>query len=314
MEYPTLFTAGTRWLTVPGGLTPESVTVHEAGHQWWYGVVGSNEFENAWMDEGFNTFSTARVEGAAFSPSYFTARYFGGFIPYAFRDIRLSREIDRNRMGLYRGAPKSDVPAAPSYTYFPSRLARNAITYAKTALWLNTLERRLGWDTLHRVMSTYFSRWQFKHPGPQDFFEIASSVSGHDLRGFFDEVYRSSNVFDYGVSDLQSASRDGRFQTSVVVRRYGEAIFPVDVRITFASGAPAIEHWDGRDRWRAFRYDRAERAVSAEVDPDQVLLLDVDRTNNSRTLAPKGTEAATKWSLKWMVWLQDLLLTWATLA
>jgi hypothetical protein len=54
--------------------------------------------------------------------------------------------------------------------------------------------------------------------------------------------------------------------------------------------------------------------VSAEVDPDHVLLLDIDRTNNSRTLAPKGTEAATKWSLKWMVWLQDLLLTWATLA
>ena len=68
MEYPTLFTAGTRWLVAPRGLTPESVTIHEAGHQWWYGMVGSNEFEDAWMDEGLNTFSTARVEGVAYDP------------------------------------------------------------------------------------------------------------------------------------------------------------------------------------------------------------------------------------------------------
>src|SRR5262249_39127160 len=59
MEYPTLFTAGTRWLAPAQVTTPEGVTVHEAGHQFWYGIVGNNEFEDAWMDEGFNTFSTA---------------------------------------------------------------------------------------------------------------------------------------------------------------------------------------------------------------------------------------------------------------
>jgi hypothetical protein len=54
--------------------------------------------------------------------------------------------------------------------------------------------------------------------------------------------------------------------------------------------------------------------VSAQVDPNRVLLLDLNYTNNSKTLTPRGAEAATKWSLKWMVWLQDLLLSWATLA
>jgi aminopeptidase N len=314
MEYPTLFTAGTRWLVARGGLTPESVTVHEAGHQWWYGMVGSNEFENAWMDEGFNTFSTARVEGVAFMPSYLAVRYFGGLVPYAFRDISLSREIDRNRMGLYRGAPKSDLPASPSYTYFPSRLSRNAISYAKTALWLNTLERRLGWETLRAIMARYFARSQFTHPEPREFFATASEVAGHDLGWFFDEVYRSSNVFDYGVQDLSSTSQDGAFHTSVVVRRYGEAVFPVDVRTAFANGEQVDEHWDGRDRWKVYSYDRPIRAVSARLDPDYVLLLDLNRTNNSRTLAPRGSEAANKWSLKWMVWLQDLILTWAALA
>ena len=99
-------------------------------------------------------------------------------------------------------------------------------------------------------------------------------------------------------------------RTVVTVRRYGEATFPVNVRVTFEDGEQAVEPWDGRDRWRDFAYTRTARAVTAEVDPEEVLLLDISRTNNSRTLKPQGDAAAAKWSLKWMVWLQDQLLSW----
>ncbi len=61
MEYPTLFTCGTRMFTKPRMFSPESVTVHEAGHQFWYGLVGNNEPEAAWLDEGFNSFSDAET-------------------------------------------------------------------------------------------------------------------------------------------------------------------------------------------------------------------------------------------------------------
>ena len=70
--------------------TPEGVTVHEAGHQFWYGIVGNNEFEDAWMDEGFNTFSTARAIAQVYDPNYLSLRYFGGFVPWVFPDIALS--------------------------------------------------------------------------------------------------------------------------------------------------------------------------------------------------------------------------------
>jgi hypothetical protein len=124
-------------------------------------------------------------------------------------------------------------------------------------------------------------------------------------------VYRSSNVFDYGVQDLKSSRENDQYRTTVVVRRYGEATFPVDVLVTFKNGERATEHWDGKDRWTLYTYDRPAQALSAEVDPNRVLLLDVNLTNNSRTLEPKGPAAATKWSLKWMVWLHDQLLSWA---
>jgi hypothetical protein len=309
MEYPTLFTAGSRWLA-PGRVTqPEGVTIHEAGHQFWYGVVANDEFEHAWMDEGLNTFSTARAVAERYSPNYLVQRYFGGFIPWVFRDIPVRRETDGNRLSGYRAVAESDAQATPSFKYWPG--SGGAITYNKTALWLNTLERHLGWDTLRRGMSTYYQRWRFKHPKPQDFFDALNEAAGQDLGWYFDEVYRSSNVFDYAVQALETERAGRGYRTTVVVQRLGEAIFPVEVVTRFRDGTQAAERWDGRDRRRLYVYDRPERAVTAHVDPRRVLLLDVNYTNNSRTLEPRAGEASLKWSLKWMAWLQDLVLTYA---
>ena len=309
MEYPTLFTAGTRWLAAARVIVPEGVTVHEAGHQFWYGIVGNNEFEDAWMDEGINTFSTARAIAQVYDPNYLATRYFGGFVPWVFTDIVLSRETEGNRLAGYRHDARSDVQATPSYQYFPA--SGGSITYNKTALWLNTMERWLGWPALQRILSTHFDRWKFRHPTPHDFFEVTTEVLGRDIGWFFDQVYRSSDIFDYGIQELKSAREQDHYRTTVVARRYGEATFPVDVKVTFTTGEPALEHWDGKARWKLFTYERAAQAVSAEVDPNHVLLLDVNLTNNSKSLAPNGGRAATKWSMKWMVWLQDHLLSWA---
>jgi aminopeptidase N len=312
MEYPTLFTAGTRWLAPDGVTTPEGVTVHEAGHQFWYGIVGNNEFEHAWMDEGFNTFSTARAVAQVYEPNFLALRYFGGFVPWVVRDIALSRETEGNRLTGYRRDARSDAQSTPTFRYFPS--TGGSITYNKTALWLNTMERWLGWPVLQRILSTYFAASAFTHPGPAQFFATVNDVSGQDLGWYFDQVYRSSNVFDYGVQDIRSERDGDQYRSTVVARRYGEATFPVDVLVTFASGERVTEHWDGKERWKAFTYDRLARLASAQVDPNRVLLLDVNYTNNSKTMEPRGGTAATKWSISWMVWLQDCLLSWTALA
>jgi hypothetical protein len=326
MEYPTLFTAGTRWLARPGTADPEAVTVHEAGHQFWYGLVANNEFEHAWLDEGLDSFSTSRVLAERFAPIFAGERFFGGFIPWVHRGLPLTRAtIDG--LGSYRQAAESDPQSHPSWRYFPA--TSGAITYSKTALWLHTLERMLGWPTLQRVLATFFERYRYRHPTPDDFFAVANEVSGRDLTPFFDEVHRSSNAFDYGIASLSSepaapAGLDDRgraiaapddqaasrpYDTTVIVRRYGEAVFPIDVLVVFENGERVRERWDGRERWQAFRYRKASRALSAEADPDRVLRLDVNLTNNGRTLAPENRRAAAVWSAPWLVWLQDRVLT-----
>jgi Peptidase family M1 domain len=334
MEYPTLFTAGTHWLAPRDVAEPEGVTIHEAGHQFWYGLVANNEFEDAWMDEGINTFSTSRALAQVFTPNYTVKRYFGGFVPWVFRDLPLSRDTESRALAPFRPAARSDAQSTPTWQYWPGTHA--AITYNKTVLWLHTLERMVGWDTLQRILSTYFSRWSFRHPKPEDFFAVVNEVSGHDLTWFFDQIYRSSNVFDYGVDVLRSeptrvhgytgegsaktfssapplpegSETTGPYRTTVVVRRFGEAVFPVDVRVVLENDEEIRWRWDGRERWKQFEVVKPARARRADVDPDHVLLLDVNTTNNSALLKPAGPRAARKWSLVWLIWLQDHLLTY----
>jgi hypothetical protein len=328
MEYPTLFTAGTRWLAPPGVTSPEGVTIHECGHQFWYALVGNNEFEDAWLDEGLNTYSTARVVEQAYkNENHLARRFFGGFVPFVFGDIDMTR-VDGDGIAGYRQAARSDAPSTPSFRYWPA--TGGAISYSKTALWLHTLENYLGWPTFRKCLAAYFERWKFRHPRPADFFQVVNEVSGRDLTWFFDQVHRSTRVFDYGIDVLRTApsasagffDRGGRptfvqaaaagtHRTTVVVRRYGDGVFPVDVVVRFANGETVREHWDGSGQWKAFTYERAAPAVSAEVDPEHVLVLDVNTTNNSRVVQPKSAAASTKWMVTWMVWLQDLLVTYA---
>ena len=61
MEYPTFITGDTSWFMPDGFYFPEVVIEHEFGHQYWYGMVATNEFEDAWMDEGINSYSEVKV-------------------------------------------------------------------------------------------------------------------------------------------------------------------------------------------------------------------------------------------------------------
>jgi len=321
MEYPTFFTARTRWLAPRRVAEPERVTIHEAGHQWWYGMVGSDEFEHAWMDEGLNTFSEARTMEAAAFPNDLGLRFFGGFVPWVIDDIRMVRATDLNRLTGYRDNAETDIQSTPTYRYWPS--TATFISYNKTALWLHMLERRFGWPLFQKVMSTYFERWRFRHPQPEDFFAVVNEVTGQDMTWFFDEVHRSSNVFDYGVQEFMSrppspqggsgaaTPTNDRYQTVVVVRRFGEAIHPVEVVTTFRNGEKMTEHWNGRDRRAIYTYERPSQAVAVEIDPGRLLLLDVNYTNNSASLESRAGDASLKWSLKWLTWLQDVMLTCA---
>ena len=326
MEYPTLFTAGTRWLSPKQSNDPEYVVIHETGHQWWQGMVANNEVMHAWLDEGINEYADSRLQSIAFQPNYLVERFIGGFIPWQYRDIALQRATDTNYMNSFRLAGAREPLAMPTYLLWPS--THQSLSYHKAALMLHTLERMHSWEVMQRVLSTFFARWKFKHPVPEDFFDVLREVTGQDHKEFIEQVYSGSNTFDYAIDRIASdniawrgvgdngyeqQTLDKLWRTVVVARRIGSGTLPVDILVTFSDGHQERERWNGAGRWVTLTYDRPARAVSAQIDPERVLLLDTNFTNNSRTLEPQADRAATKWSLRWMVWLQDLLMTYAFL-
>ena len=335
MEYPTFFTGGTRWLSPIERRSPEGVTVHEAGHQFWYGILANNEFEYAWLDEGFNTFSTTRTLEQAYPNPVLTKRYFEEFIPVVFPSVKVA---ERTQIAdLYYGFNsmlKRDPMSRLSWKYGPDAYGYNS--YSKPAMMLRTLENYLGWETFRRVLSTYFERWKFRHPKPQDFFAIVNEISGQDMSWFFEQTYNSSNVFDYGVGQVNSEPvnvprgygeqegdwiyRDGeegdddsetdpekQYRSRVFIRRWGEASFPIEVKITFDNGEDILEIWDGKERWVRFDYLKNTRVQKIAVDPENKLVLDVNHTNNTWVRNSRANIAATKWASKWLTWLQNLM-------
>lgn len=330
MEYPTLFTGGTRWLSPKERRSPEGVTVHEAGHQFWYGIVANNEFEHAWLDEGFNTYSTTRTMMEAFPERGHVERYFEGFLPVAFPSVvPAERTAGADKHAGTHSALKRDALGQPSYRTGPKGYRVNA--YDKGALALRTLENYLGWNSFQRVMSTYYRGAAFRHPTPEQFVRVAEVVSGQKLGWYFDQLLEDTVVFDYAVGRVSSqpvrargydeaaaeadaedpedpgATGGTRYQSHVYVRRWGEGVFPVWVEVDFDDGSRKRHYWDGQDRWLELSWTERAKVERVRVDPEHVLVLDTDFSNNSWLARSRANLAATKWSAKWMVWAQHTM-------
>ncbi|PYQ37896.1 MAG: hypothetical protein DMF77_25580 [Acidobacteria bacterium] len=100
----------------------------------------------------------------------------------------------------------------------------------------------------------------------------------------------------------------GPFDSEVIVRRLGGVRLPVEIRVEFADGRVKYETWDGQYRWVRFRYPGPVKVRAAEVDPYGKIALDIDPGNNSwADNAPVARRAASKWAMRWMFWLQNLL-------
>jgi hypothetical protein len=308
MEYPMFITAGTAWWMPRGLRFPEVTVAHEFGHQYWYGMVANNEFEDAWLDEGINSYSEVKVMDSIFGHD-------ASFLSLG--GLTLGDAAFQRRDYLF--LPDTDPIVRPGWLFL-NRGAYASITYGKSATALLTLESLIGEDALHQALRIYFQRYRFTHPTPQDFFRTVEEVSGRDLQAFFQQAFYGTSLFDYEIASLASDRSDWArpdasarpansgpvvYDSTVVVRRRGEFVFPVEVVVRFANGHVARERWDGRDRWVRFTYHLPAKVVSAEVDPGHQLWLDRDFFNNSRTVASDGA-ATRKLVNYWLIFTQML--------
>ncbi len=322
MEYPTLITGGTVWSAPKAIHRPEGVTVHEAGHQFFYGLLASNEFEEAWLDEGFNTYMTDRVMKAAYGPNHVDLDVFGLHFPLGI-DIHYPLDVNRR----YFEVADWDVLASESWR-FRDRRSYGGQVYSKTALTLATLERLLGTPMMDRALRLYADRWRFGHPTTRDFIAAVNDATGADWAWFFDRTFYSSGIVDYAIGGAETKparpplglfEKEGKlsdgppaalarargYDSVVTVVRRGDVAMPVDVLLRFEGGRVYRSRWDGEARWKRFRVAGGPRLLEAVVDPDEKILLDADRTNNGRRTEP-DLQAATRWTARAVFWVQNM--------
>ncbi len=311
MEYPTFIVGETSWIMPRGFLWLEDTIEHEFGHQYWYGMVATNEFEDAWMDEGINQYTQIKILNSIFGASTSLLNMWGV----------TAGQVDEARLG-YEGVADLDPIARNGWQYLNSN-SYGGITYFKTALSLLTLEGIIGEDTMRRAMHAYFLRYRFTHPSKDDFLKTIEEVSGKDLRWYFNQTFDGTQVLDYEVLKITSVPADWykenlkekkgetEYVCNVWIRRKEEFVIPVDVEIKFDNGDKVREHWDGQDRWVRYTYQKKAKIESVEVDPDHKIQLDRNNFNNSQT-AEANRDPARKLTNYWTCLCQFCaqLLAW----
>ncbi len=176
MEYPTIT------LLNAGGSEAalESVINHEVGHNWFQGILATNERKYPWMDEGMNSFYDLKYDEAfATKKQEIKNNLIDNKIP-TYPEQNLLKRIIKLKKDQPINTPSEDFSA----------LNYNLIAYTKTSLWLKKLEIELGTETFDKVIRAYFEKWKFKHPAPKDLQAVAEEVSGKSLEKTFDLLER----------------------------------------------------------------------------------------------------------------------------
>jgi Peptidase family M1 domain len=317
MEYPTFITGGTSWFMPVGVYGPELVVEHEFGHQYWYGMVATNEFEDAWMDEGINSYTEVKVLDSMLGENRSVLNMAGATLS----------ERETQRLS-YIGGADFDPMAKNAYEYYNSN-SYGGITYGKTASVLLTLESIVGEDTMAKAMHVYFMKYRFTHPVKEDFLKTIEEVSGRDLRWYFNQAVYGTPVMDYKVVRIDSLpvnwyeekkkagkddDKDTVYRSYVWLQRKEDFVMPVDVEIKFENGDKIREHWDGAGRWTRFGpYEKKTKLASAEIDPDHKIQIDRNDFNNSFAAEANG-KPANKLANYWQFmtqWLGQALAWWA---
>ncbi|WP_375377940.1 M1 family metallopeptidase [Paenibacillus sp. MZ04-78.2] len=281
MEYPTLVTAWGAAEENPT-LELERVVVHEIGHQFWYGMVASNEFEEAWLDEGFTSYAEDRIMEAEYG-------------------VRPNLLVESSYITNPAALKLHSWHYGGHHQY-----AENVYTRAK--LVLKAMERQAGLETMDKIMRTYFQRWKFKHPGTADFQKTVEDVTKTSWQEFFHQYIYNGMMVDYAVTGIKvrKAAENGPpvYENSVQLRKLGGTYHNVPIRFHFADGSELDKTWDGIDSEVIMKLNHASPLAWVSLDPQHSIVLENKRINNFMK-----TVVDTKLSVRWNMGIVKFLET-----
>ena len=185
----------------------EEVIIHEVGHNWFYGMLASNERDHPWMDEGINSFDELRYMRLKYPEHNILLNEVPSFFSKML-DLRdyTNKNIQGELMYFMNAWTGKDQPIELHSCKYTS-MNYGGIVYSKTAIIFDYLMAYLGEDMMNKCKRTYFDRWKFKHPQPKDLRAVFEEVSGKDLSWFFDEMIKTTKQLDYAITGLKKETK-----------------------------------------------------------------------------------------------------------
>lgn len=206
MEYP--------MLTLCGGYYPghRSLIAHEVGHNWFMGMIGSNETYRAALDEGFTQYLTG----------------------FALRHLKIEPYPEYRRVYagyVFAAMEGEDVPLNTHSNEFGDAIRHGGgygQAYYKSATMLHNLKYFLGDSIFFQCMQDYVKQWKIAHPYVEDFRNSIIQSSQADLNKFFDQWFASKDYIDYGINKVKRIS-DTAYR--ITLKRKGNLTMPVHLDV-----------------------------------------------------------------------------------
>jgi hypothetical protein len=260
MEYPTITVISA------GGSDRELdlIIAHEVGHNWFYGILASNERDYPWLDEGVNSYYEARYVKQRYPDTTDTKAKVEGF------GLRLDGEDLDQLAWLFSARRGKDVALwnTPSQAYDSETYG--TLVYKKTALQLNYLAAYLGQENFDKRMQAYYQQWKFKHPSPADFQKAMESGEGdRNVRWFFEQQLQSAGAVDYRIRRVKKINDN---QYAVKIAGLGNS-GPFSLAALDDTGAVLRKEWFAGFSGTQTHLIAVNGAHKFVIDPDEEMPL-----------------------------------------
>ncbi len=246
-------------MLIMNGSASEGLIMHETAHQFVHGILGNNEWRDAWLDEGF----------ATFLGSWFNEER-GDSLTWR---TRMSELSERERQGLTQ-------PVATPAASFVDFRTYTTMSYSKGAVVLYMLRELIGEPAFRRGLRLYYERHRLRHVTEADLREAMEAASGQPLGWFFEQWLHTTDQLDYAIGDVDQRANGAGWVTRIEVFRLGRAWMPVVLRAGDVTRRLGLD-----ERRQVVDLRTPDRPTAIVLDPDHQLF-DIERANNVWTSDP----------------------------
>lgn len=294
-EYPTLITSAYLKILPASLKYSELAVIHGIAHQFWYGIAGSDAYEEPWLDEGISVFYEMDI-----MDKYFENR--GSLLNSLYIRI-FDWEIKRRSYITLSPLERSNYL---SWNFINNKLFVGNV-YSKVSLLLRSLKNMIGDEEFEGFFRYYYDKVKFTHHNTKQFRDEFTNYFNRDYSWAFDQFVGTDKNLDTAVYSVKAdrIGKSGKYRNEVVFVR-NSGYFPVELSLRLKGGNEKKIFWGKKEKWKKVIFTDENPVDFAFVDPDFKIPLDINLVNNSKAVR-KDNQALRKLAVKFGFYFQNLL-------